>query len=161
MTTIPYGNTIVNMKMARYIINGSPLGDTIRDNAHKYLDSLPRDRRFVITIEPERKARTLAQNRASFGPAYKILMDHIGLSGAKEKEGLHRHMCALYWGTKPSQMPGIETPVRTTTTNEDGERDVISIDEFRAFYDFIRLQAAEVGAYIPDPDPLWNEYMGD
>jgi hypothetical protein len=46
-------------------------------------------------------------------------------------------------------------PVRTTTTNEQGERDVIGKLLMAEFYEFIQRRSAEVGFDVPDPDPLW------
>ena len=48
-------------------------------------------------------------------------------------------------------------PRRTTTTNENGERDVISKKLFAEYYDFIQIVAAEkLGCHVPDPDPNWR-----
>jgi hypothetical protein len=45
-------------------------------------------------------------------------------------------------------------PRRTTTTNEAGERDVLSRDDMSRFYNFIVQTAAEQGCYIEDPNPM-------
>lgn len=119
-------------------------------------DFLP-GRELKVTVEehvPERSAR---QRASLFGVAYKALMAQMGLSGEREKAELHAFLCGEFFGWRQKQVLG-ETrklPVRTTTTNENGQRDVISVRQQMEFYEWIQRKAAEFGFDVPDPDPEW------
>jgi hypothetical protein len=86
-------------------------------------------------------------------------MEHIGLRGDKEKEELHEFYCGEYFGWKEYEIMGKKKskPVRTTTTDEDGNRDVVDKSVMYDFYSFIQHQAAMTGKgiFVPDPDPTW------
>lgn len=114
-------------------------------------------RDLVATIEEYVPERTVKQRKSLFGVAYKSLMEQMGLHGEREKDQLHEMMCGEYWGWRDSVMLGSakRVPVRTTTTNERGERDVISTREQLDFYAWIQQRAAEHGYDIPDPDKEW------
>jgi len=115
-------------------------------------------RELAVTVEEWRQERSSKQRNALFGCAYKALMEQMGLSGAREREQLHSTFCGKYWGWREAEMLGAKrrVPVRTTTTNEDGRRDVITMREQLDFYEFIQRTAAEYGFYVPDPDPAWR-----
>lgn len=114
-------------------------------------------RELVVSVEEFVPERTVKQRNTLFGVAYKSLMAQMGLAGEREKQDLHRHLCGEYWGWR--HLGGLGTafryPLRTTTTNEAGQRDVISTREQLAFYAFIQRQAAQYGYDVPDPDPEW------
>ena len=44
-------------------------------------------------------------------------------------------------------------PIRTTTEDEDGNRDVIDGEAFWDYVEWIQRGAARKGIVIPDPDP--------
>ena len=125
-------------------------------NLIAFLQRLPEDKGWEVEIARYVKARTDKQRKAMFGAAYKALMEFSGLEGSREKEQLHRDMCGEFYGWTNDAL-GRRKPVRTTTTNERGERDEISIEEQLKFYAFLQRQGAEVGCYVPDPDPFWRE----
>jgi hypothetical protein len=52
---------------------------------------------------------------------------------------------------------GHRRPVRTTTTNEAGERDVVDTVTMARMYDFIQRTAAGYGIDVPAPDPMWSQ----
>jgi hypothetical protein len=52
---------------------------------------------------------------------------------------------------------GHRRPVRTTTTNEAGERDVVDTVTMARMYDFIQRTAAGYGIDVPSPDPMWSQ----
>jgi hypothetical protein len=56
---------------------------------------------------------------------------------------------------KSAKFPnGIErVPLRTTTTNTDGRRAVLSKIEFGEYVDYVQRFAAQHGVFIPDADP--------
>jgi hypothetical protein len=117
-----------------------------------YLVRLDATKPWQLIVGPWKKERTLRQNNAMFGVAYKTLGDFMGHTEVE----LHDVMLRLYFGEVHSEVMGVRTvkPKRTTTTNEDGERDVLSRDDMSRFYNFIVQKAAEAGCYIEDPNPL-------
>ena len=115
-------------------------------------------RELVVQVEefvPERSAK---QRASLFGVAYKSLMEQMGLSGAKEKDDLHTFMLGEFFGWREKQVLGqtLRFPVRTTTTDENGRRDVLTVRQQMAFYAWIQQRAAEYGYDVPDPDPEWS-----
>ncbi len=113
-------------------------------------------RDIVLSVSEAKRERSQSQLGALFGVAYKILMREIGLRGEREKAELHRFFCCEYWGTKATVF-GERIPARTTSTNERGQRDVLSTREQLEFYAFIQQRAAEQGFDVPDPDPMWRD----
>lgn len=109
--------------------------------------------RLTVTVERDVPTRSTLQNKALWGCAYKALEEQTG----NEPEDLHRYFCGEFFGWQKYEVMGAWTkrPVRTTTTNEAGERDVIDKMRMAEFYDFIQDRAARVGFDVPDPDPEW------
>lgn len=113
---------------------------------------------IVVTAEEFVPERTPKQRNSMFGVAYKALMEQMGLAGEREKEQLHEMMCGEYWGWRWKQMLGgrKRVPIRTTTTNEHGERDVLTTRQQMAFYAWLQQRAAEYGYEIPEPNAEWH-----
>ena len=111
-----------------------------------------------VRIDAAKRERTSHQLNALFGVAYTSLMDQMGLMGEKERERMHADFCGLFWGWKEYSVLGQarKVPIRTTTTDENGQRSVISADEQWKFYFFIQRTAAEYGYDVPDPDPMYG-----
>lgn len=127
----------------------------IAGNFARFVDALPVDKAWTVKVEPFRKPRTDPQNAALWGVAYPPLMDHIGLRGEREREELHELLCGEFFGWVRYQILGKvkQRPRRTTTRDEHGRREVVPWDVFCEFYAFIQQRGAEVGVFIPDPDP--------
>ncbi|MFD0738283.1 hypothetical protein ACFQZQ_03130 [Lysobacter koreensis] len=108
-----------------------------------------------VKISIARPERTVPQLRYLHGVAYKLLSIAMGF----EPDEISEYLCGCYWGWKPKRLPGgraVEVPIRTTTVDEDGNRDVI---EGRAFWDYvewIQRVGARHGLVIPDPDPNYK-----
>ena len=105
------------------------------------------------------KDLSLKQQGALFGVAYPVLMEHFGLYGEHEKLELHRAICGAVFGWRESGPFGGQSrrPRRTTTTNEDGERDPLSADAMGKFYQFVQREAMDkFGVWVPDPDPYYQ-----
>ena len=130
--------------------------DTVRvnvlANCKRFLDLLPASKSWRVEISQWSKSRSLNQNAAAYGVAEKALMEFMGLRGESDKRQLHRDLCCLYFGFV--ELPIGRRPKRTTTTNENGERDVLSAQAFSDFYSFIQQQGAEIGCYVPSPGEL-------
>lgn len=114
-------------------------------NQGKYLE---------LSVDVYKPKRSMEQNAALFGHAYKILRAETG----NDKEDLHDYFCGEYFGWKVQEVMGErrKKPIRTTTTDEEGKKAVLSKIEFADFFAFVQQRSAEtVGVYIPDPDPNW------
>jgi hypothetical protein len=124
-----------------------------RANCIKAIQEAPD--RYEVEIYRPRKEKTPSQNATLFGVAYPVIMDALGYSGNAEKEFLHEAFCGDFFGWKLTEIMGKtkRRPVRTTTTNEFGKRDLISTIEMARFYEFVQRQAAEYGVIVPDPAP--------
>lgn len=122
-------------------------------NLHAFIDRLPLSKSWHIEIKELRKERTLNQNAAMFGVAYAAIMEATGLQGDAEQRQLHSDFCGEFFGWAEGPL-GQRRPVRTTTSNERGERDVIDTATMADFYVFVQRRAAEYGIDVPDPDPL-------
>lgn len=145
------------MKNQTYQLNANgPERQGVTQRAHDFIDRLPADKSWVITVEPYVKKRSLDQNAATFGLAYKVIMEATGLEGDAERKQLHRDFCGDFFGWVDGPM-GQRRPARTTTTNERGERDVIDATTMARMYDFIQRKAAEYGIDVPSPDPMYGQ----
>lgn len=101
---------------------------------------------LAVSVEVEKAERSDRQNKALFGHAYKVIAAEVGLSGKAELDKLHADFCCRFFGERRVSVLGKVHiyPVRTTTTDEAGKRDVISAAEFSAFYaDVERIAASE------------------
>lgn len=125
--------------------------------AHKCIDALPETKSWVIEVRPFVKKRTLDQNAAMFGLAYKIIMEATGLEGERDRQKLHETFCGDFFGWKDIPILG-RKPRRTTTTDEDGNNNTIDTATMAKLYDHIQRTAAEYGIFVPDPDPLHNHH---
>lgn len=126
--------------------------------AHTVLRSLDERVAWQVTVEPVKVTRTIQQNRYLNGVAYKAIGERTGY----EREELHEYFLGLFFGwrtkkvpRKPSNPKGEESvPIRSTTKNEDGKREVLSTEDFWKYVEFLQRFAAEkLHIIIPDPDP--------
>lgn len=109
---------------------------------------------FPIEIEVQRhqKKRTPKANNYLWGVCYVYMADASGY----EKDELHYAMCCKYFGTKVVEIMGEKTvrPIRTTTTNEDGEAEWLGSGDFAEFVDFVIREASNwYDVSIPPPSP--------
>jgi len=119
-----------------------------------FLSAIPEETEVMVTIGPVKKDRSDLQNRALYGVAYKTLSQFTGYTDPE----LHEMFLRSYFGEVEKEVFGtkIVKPRRTTTTDENGKRKLLSTDEFSAFYSHIQQKGAEIGCYVPDPDPEWH-----
>lgn len=121
-----------------------------------FLSSLPSDKEFQVTIGDVKKERSDLQNKALHGVAYKTLSEFTGYTAAE----LHEMFLRSYFGEVQTNVLGtvIVKPRRTTTTDENGKRSLMTTLQFCDFYAHIQQKAAEIGCFVPDPDPMWREH---
>lgn len=134
-----------------------PKGRTAAHRVCAFLEGLPLDKAWEVTVREHKRKRSDQQNAALWGLAYKTLSEFMGLRGSEEIEVLHETICRLYFGEVKHEVLGatVTRPKRTTTTDETGKRSVLTIPEFMDFFAFVQQRASSVGCFIPDPDPEW------
>ena len=139
----------------KYTLSGS-LFNQVRANCIQHIGQLPTDKPVTVEIKPAKRTRSLKQNSTLFGLLYPHLMEFIGLRGDQEAQELHQFFCGEWFGWHEYEIMGRRKvrPKRTTTTDEQGKRDVLSTLAFIEFCEFIKQRAAEQGCVLPDPDPM-------
>lgn len=109
-----------------------------------------------VECKPWRKSRSNDQN-ALLWAMYAPIAEHMGY----DAEDVHEWMCGRFWGWKDVKVPktprnpeGLASvPIRSTTRNADGKRDVIDAKTFGLFVDMVDRIAAQAGIYIPMDRP--------
>lgn len=113
-----------------------------------------------VTIEPVKHERSASQNAYLWAVPNKMISDATGY----EVEEVHEYLCGQHFGWKDKRVPktprnpsGVESvPIRTTTTDERGKRNVLTTTQFSDYVDFVqRFAAKKLGLVIPDPDPAY------
>jgi hypothetical protein len=136
-----------------YILHkGDPNRELVRANLDSFLNRLPDTKSWQVEVKEFRKSRSNAQNNALFGVAYPAICKEAGY----DPDELHHAMCCKFFGTARVDVMGVTVtrPMRTTTTDENGKRDVMPAGDFADFYAMVQRIGAEVGIDVPDPDPL-------
>ena len=120
-----------------------------------FLSALSQARAWKVEVSEYRRTRSDAQNNALWGVAYKAIREASG----NDPDEMHEYFCIKYFGSVEKNVFGLrkQRPRRTTTTNEAGERSVLSTTEFMDFYSFIQQHMAEFGIYVPDPNEDVND----
>lgn len=143
---------------ARYIIpkSGDPMRDRIQANAIRAIEQSPDNHPTLVELKRYRRPRSNPQNATLWGVIYPPIMEHMGLRGEQDREDLHEFWCGEYFGWRQTAILGKtkQHPIRTTTTDENGKRDVLATVDFMDFCAFIQQRMAEHGVVIPDPDPM-------
>lgn len=102
------------------------------------------------------KSRSRDQN-ALLWAMYQPIAEHMGY----DAEDVHEWFCGKFFGWKDVRVPrsprnpdGLASvPIRSTTRNADGKRDVIDAKTFGLFVDMVDRIAAQAGIYIPMDRP--------
>lgn len=105
-----------------------------------------------VSVRRHQKKRTPEANAYLWGVCYPLMSDTSGY----EKEEIHFAMCCKYFGSSVMEVMGqrFEKPVRTTTTNEDGEAEWLGAMDFAEFVDFVIREAAYwYDVTVPPPTP--------
>lgn len=126
------------------------------------MEALLHQKAWRVRIERYRHERSDAQNAYLWAVPYKLLADRTGF----ESDELHEYFCGQVFGWKDKRIPKtprnptgiISIPCRSTTRDENGERDVLTWDQFSDFWAYVqRFAAQKLDMVIPDPDPMWRE----
>ena len=146
------GAQVGGVTTAKFTLHKDDSRDRVLGNLHGFIDRLPKTKAWKVEIAQSRKSRTDPQNHALFGVAYPALMEPTGFT----KDELHEAFCKRFFGTIEREVMGqvVSKPFRTTTTDENGKRDVMPWDKFSDFYAMVQQVGAESGIYVPDPDPM-------
>lgn len=112
------------------------------------------DQEFAVEVVAKRyvKSRSREAENYLWGVCYPLMSDASGY----EKHEIHDAMLKAYFGDDTHVVMGqtVSKPRRTTTTNEDGERDILSASDYWDFTDFVIREAALwYDLAIPPPDP--------
>lgn len=130
--------------------------DRVANAVRVFIAALDPAKPYRVTVEVAKVPRSNQQNRYLWGVAYKLIADAVGY----EVDEVAEYLCGYMWGwtekrvpKKPSNPTGIESvPIRTTTTDENGKRSVLSKMEFADYVAFVQRFGAKHGVLIPDPD---------
>ena len=117
------------------------INQAVADNCERFLWECKLDGSWEVVFQPKKETRKLNQNAALWAVAYPPVMEEMGLRGEKEREEIHEYFCGEYWGWKTYSILGKKKskPVRTTTRNDQGKKDIISKSEMYDFYNFIHF----------------------
>ena len=114
------------------------------------LQALSGEKEWVVEVKQYVRPRSTEANGYLWSCVYPTLMQaRPGVASADE---WHEFACGMVFGWKPSKLSGHSRPIRTTTTDENGNRDVLPSSRFWEFIEQIRAWAASEGVYVPDPN---------
>lgn len=109
---------------------------------------------FAIEVEVKRhqKKRSPEANAYYWSVCLALMSEASGY----ERDEIHYAMCCKYFGSTIGEVMGqkFQRPVRTTTTNEDGELEWLSPGAFAEFVDFVIREALFwYDVVVPSPTP--------
>lgn len=124
-------------------------------NAQRFLAALPASKSWRVEITEFKKSRSNDQCRYLNGVVYSTIGDALGF----DRDDISEYLCGTYFGWREKSLPGnrlASVPVRTTTTDADGKRAVISVKDFSDYVEFCQRFAAEHGIYVADPEQSYG-----
>lgn len=132
-----------------FILKKDSIRDEMITRIVRFLELLPMDRAWDVTVKQFRKKRSDDQNAALWGIPYKILSEHTGY----EKGEIHEELLMRWSGHQTKTIFGRKKVVPLKRSSK------LNTLEFCDYYAFIqRFAATEFGLYIPDPDPSLKTY---
>lgn len=102
---------------------------------------------LTVTAEPWKAPRRLEANAYLWSAIYKPLVEVAGFTS----DDWHRHYCGEFFGWKEVILPSGHIdyrPIRTTTTDADGKRDVMKGKPFNEFLSFVESDVAKRGVFV-------------
>ena len=126
------------------------LKPTDKLKVHDYLDKLPEDKKFKISITMLREVRSYPQNRL-----YWMWIGCICDETGGDKEGVHRELGEMFLPkTKTRGMGEIyDVPLSTTKLNTL---------EFKNYLDRVQVfSSSELGIILPNPEDLYFDEFKD
>lgn len=123
--------------------------DRARYIAFLQAQALPLD----VSCEPWKAPRTNPQNAYLWAAVYAPLVERCGFTA----EEWHSYFCQLHFGTVQHVKPSGEiemVPLRTTTRNGHGKRDVLKGKAFADFVTFVESECAKRGVFVVEQ---WEE----
>jgi hypothetical protein len=136
---------------AKFILDPKhPHCSQVAANAQAFIAGLDPGKSWAIEVKAHRKARSCEANAYHWGVVLPTLARELGNS----TDDWHEYMCGEYFGWRQLELGGrqISRPVRTTTADSDGRRDVLDTRAFWLFVDFCMLRAGAAGVYVPAPN---------
>lgn len=125
------------------------------ENACEFLRRLSPAKSWSVEVAPFAKSRSNEQCRYLNGVVYATIGAALGF----DRDDISEYLCGSYFGWREKPLPGgrcTHVPNRTTTTDADGKRSVLSVKEFADYVEFCQRFAAEHGIYVPDPEPMYG-----
>jgi hypothetical protein len=117
----------------------------------KFLLGLSLDCGWEITVKRHQKKRSQAQNNFLWGCVYPTILKsgHEHLRGWTDKD-LHEYFLELHFGTEVLHLNGrdFERPMKRSSK--------LSTQEFMDYVGRIQMEMAQIGIFVPDPDPNWR-----
>lgn len=138
--------------MSKFILRSDPVNRaSVLASMVSFFGELPQGQEWSVEVKKLKKDRSDLQNNALWGVAYPVIEAETG----NEAEDMHTYFCGEFFGWTETLIFGRRKvkPRRTTTRDEHGKRDVIPTDKFCEFYAYIQRRCAQIGVYVPDPDP--------
>jgi len=107
-----------------------------------------------VTVGPLKNSRTSQQNRYLFGVCYPPIAEAMGYT----VDDVHEYILGRSFGWVDVKVPktprnpeGVESrPFRTTTTDENGKRSLLSREEFAKYVNTVHQIAAQAGVFIAE-----------
>lgn len=118
----------------------------------KFLAGLALNRAWEIVVKPHQKRRSQSQNAYLWGAVYPVILQRGGNTLAGwTADDLHEYFLGSHFGTEVLNFNGrdYERPLKRSSK--------LSTLEFMDYIAHIQLKMAEIGIFIPDPDP--NYFM--
>jgi len=114
-----------------------PLAPRVRVRLQKI-----KGKRALVTVEPERKRRSLPQNAYMWGVVYPCIAEWSG----HDVDEIHEAMKALHLPARETALPTGEV------LNVPGSTARLDSAEFTDYLGRVKRWASEQGLYIPEPD---------
>jgi hypothetical protein len=114
----------------------------------RFLAGLSMERAWEVTVKPHQKKRSLSQNAYLWGVCYPTILRSGGETLAGwTADDLHEYFLSLHFGSEVLHFNGRdhERPLKRSSK--------LTTLEFMDFVGRIQQEMAQIGVFIPDPDP--------